>query len=64
MPTDMSIHPNLMLCSVCGGLLKESETECPVCKGRAYEAQVLKQRLDSIQSLLRPKQNQKELRLF
>ena len=51
-------------CNICNGILKESETECPVCKARAYEAQVLKQRLESIQSLLQGnKQNQKELRL-
>jgi len=47
-------------CPTCHGLLRESETECPVCKARAYEAQVLKQRLESIQSLLQGnKQNQK-----
>jgi hypothetical protein len=38
-------------CPTCRGLLRESETECPVCKARAYEAQVLRQRLESIQSL-------------
>ena len=47
-------------CPTCRGLLRESETECPVCKNRAYEAQVLKQRLESVQSLLQGnKQNQK-----
>ena len=38
-------------CPTCRGRLRESETECPVCKARAYEAQVLKQRLELIQSL-------------
>lgn len=39
-------------CPTCRGRLRRFETECPVCKARAYEAQALKQRLESIQSLL------------
>jgi len=54
-----------MFCHICNGTLKESETECPVCKARREEVQVLKQRLALIEPLLQgPKQNQKEMRLF
>jgi uncharacterized paraquat-inducible protein A len=48
-------------CFICNGTLKESETECPVCKARAYEAQLLKQRLELVQSCLQErKQNQND----
>jgi hypothetical protein len=51
-------------CFICDGTLKEFETECPVCKSRREEVQVLKQRLALIEPLLLgPKQNPKELRL-
>ncbi|MCJ7633405.1 hypothetical protein MUP77_13585 [Candidatus Bathyarchaeota archaeon] len=51
-------------CFICDGTLKESETECPVCKARREEVQVLKARLAAIEPLLqRPKQNQKEVRI-
>lgn len=52
-------------CLICDGTLKENETECPVCRARREEVQVLKARLALIEPLLeRPKQNPKELRLF
>jgi hypothetical protein len=52
-------------CLICLGTLKESETECPVCRARREEVQVLKQRLALIEPLLHgPKQNQKEMRIF
>ena len=40
--------PEHRFCPVCHGILKDSEDECPVCKARAYEAQVLKDRLKVI----------------
>jgi len=68
MPTDL-INGKLVprgdkYCFICNGTMKESETECPVCKARREEVQFLKARLASIELLLQwPKQNPKEVRI-